>query len=78
MRRHTASESRPRDLRFKPDGISLAKRLKEAGGLLDECVLGWDSMNEPHAGFMQIPDLNKVPTRKRSGEPSSPRRVSPC
>ena len=40
---------------------SLADRLKQAGGLLDLCVIGWDSMNEPHEGFIGIPDLGEYP-----------------
>ena len=40
---------------------SLADRLQEAGGILDDCVIGWDSMNEPHEGFIGIKDLNEIP-----------------
>lgn len=43
------------------DVVSLADRLQQAGGLLDDCVIGWDSMNEPHEGFIGIPDLNEFP-----------------
>lgn len=35
----------------------LADRLREAGGLLDECVIGWESMNEPSEGFIALDDL---------------------
>ncbi|KAG8848316.1 hypothetical protein FRC20_002600, partial [Serendipita sp. 405] len=38
----------------------LARRIKEAGGLLDECVLGWDSMNEPFEGMVGYEDLRRI------------------
>ncbi|KAI0628818.1 glycoside hydrolase [Trametes polyzona] len=44
----------------------LADRIRAAGDLLDECVLGWDSMNEPYEGFCGYPDLNTVPTKQTS------------
>ena len=44
----------------------LADRIRDAGDLLDECVLGWDSMNEPFEGFCTYEDLNKVPTKQGS------------
>lgn len=43
------------------DSYSLAKRIQEAGGLYDDCLIGWDSMNEPHEGMIGIPDLNTFP-----------------
>ena len=44
----------------------LADRIRDAGDLLDECVIGWDSMNEPFEGFCSYEDLNKVPTKQGS------------
>jgi hypothetical protein len=40
---------------------SFADRLKEAGDLLDTCVIGWDSLNEPDEGFIGIPIKDELP-----------------
>ena len=37
----------------------LGKAIAEAGDLLDECVIGWDSLNEPNAGYLSIPNLSE-------------------
>ncbi|OCF45458.1 hypothetical protein I317_00705 [Kwoniella heveanensis CBS 569] len=50
----------------------LADRLRDAGGILDECLIGWDSMNEPHQGFIGIPDLNSFPEAQNFRKGPSP------
>ncbi|KAI0695096.1 glycoside hydrolase [Cerioporus squamosus] len=44
----------------------LADRILDAGDLVEECVIGWDSMNEPFEGFCGYADLNTVPTKQGS------------
>ena len=44
----------------------LADRIRDACDLLEECVIGWDSMNEPFEGFCGYADLNTVPTKQGS------------
>ncbi|KAG6330283.1 hypothetical protein ID866_8806, partial [Astraeus odoratus] len=45
---------------------ALAERIRDAGGLLDEVVIGWDSMNEPAEGFIGYEDLNVYPQEQGS------------
>lgn len=37
--------------------VALAKGIAKVPGLYDECVIGWDSMNEPGEGFIGHPNL---------------------
>ncbi|KAG8219159.1 glycoside hydrolase [Butyriboletus roseoflavus] len=46
---------------IKAFGI-LADRIRDAGGLLDDVVIGWDNMNEPSEGFIGYEDLSVYPT----------------
>jgi hypothetical protein len=39
----------------------LAKRIHEAGDLEDDCVIGWESMNEPNRGLVGWEDLDAMP-----------------
>ncbi|GJJ11756.1 hypothetical protein Clacol_005994 [Clathrus columnatus] len=40
----------------------LADKILEAGGLVDECIIGWDSLNEPFAGYCALADLENGST----------------
>ncbi|KAL0947763.1 hypothetical protein HGRIS_013841 [Hohenbuehelia grisea] len=44
----------------------LADRIAAAGDLLDSCVIGWDSLNEPFEGLCGWPNLNENPTQQGS------------
>ncbi|GAA5848603.1 hypothetical protein JCM8547_004570 [Rhodosporidiobolus lusitaniae] len=37
----------------------LGEAIANAGDLLEECVIGWDSINEPNAGFLGIAKLDE-------------------
>ncbi|WFD32952.1 hypothetical protein MSPP1_004005 [Malassezia sp. CBS 17886] len=40
---------------------ALVVRVRDAGGLLDACVIGWDSLNEPSPGYIGTDDLARRP-----------------
>lgn len=42
----------------------MADAISAAGDLLDECVIGWDGMNEPFEGLCGWPDLNSNPEKQ--------------
>ncbi|EDR10797.1 glycoside hydrolase family 5 protein [Laccaria bicolor S238N-H82] len=46
----------------------LADRIREYdnGSLLDDCIIGWDNMNEPFEGLCGWDDLNTIPARQGS------------
>ncbi|KIW50520.1 hypothetical protein PV05_09324 [Exophiala xenobiotica] len=39
----------------------LAQKIHDAGGLEDECIIGWETMNEPHRGLIGWEDLDALP-----------------
>ncbi|KAH9958507.1 glycoside hydrolase superfamily, partial [Lactifluus volemus] len=44
----------------------LADRIRDAGDLLDTCVIGWDSMNESSEGLVGYLNLHVLPTKQGS------------
>lgn len=43
----------------------LALRMKEAGDLVPDPVIGWETMNEPNHGLIGVQDLEKVPSEQK-------------
>lgn len=50
----------------------LAKRIKEAGDILDDVVFGWESMNEPHRGLCGYEDISVIPKEQALKKGTSP------
>jgi hypothetical protein len=50
----------------------LAKNLKEAGDILDEVVIGWESLNEPNRGLVSWPDISVIPSEQKLQKGTSP------
>ncbi|OCF45059.1 cytoplasmic protein [Kwoniella heveanensis CBS 569] len=52
---------------------TLAKKIAdEAPDLLDECVIGWDSVNEPGEGLIGQHDLSRIPDEQQLKKGPSP------
>jgi len=53
---------------------ALAKKISDAGGLYESCVIGWDSMNEPGEGLIGQRDIGSVPKDRqlKKGPTASP------
>jgi hypothetical protein len=43
--------------------VYLATRISKEYGLLDDVVVGYDTLNEPHHGFIGISDLRSIPAK---------------
>ena len=50
----------------------LAQRIHEAGDLENECVIGWESMNEPNRGLISVQDLSVIPSEQKLQKGPSP------
>ena len=50
----------------------LAQRIHEAGDLEDECVIGWESMNEPNRGYVGWQDLTVLPPEQQLKKGTAP------
>lgn len=50
----------------------LARKIHEAGDLEGECVIGWESVNEPNRGYFGHPDLSKIPKEQNLRKTTTP------
>ena len=50
----------------------LARRIHEAGDLEDECVIGWESLNEPNRGYVGWQDLTVLPPEQHLKKATAP------
>lgn len=50
----------------------LAKRIKEAGDLDHDPIVGWESMNEPNRGLIGYQDLSVIPSEQKLQKGTSP------
>lgn len=49
-----------------------AAKIHEAGDLEGECVIGWESVNEPNKGYFGHPDLTKIPREQNLRKHTTP------
>ena len=50
----------------------LAKRIHEAGDLEDDCIIGWETMNEPNRGMIGLQDISVIPPEQKLQKGTSP------
>ena len=50
----------------------LAQRIHDAGDLEDECVVGWESINEPHRGIIGYDDISVIPADQHLKKKTAP------
>lgn len=50
----------------------LALRIREAGDLDQQVVIGWESLNEPNRGMIGLPDVSVVPPEQQLQKGTSP------
>ncbi|KAI4124335.1 MAG: hypothetical protein LQ338_004848 [Usnochroma carphineum] len=50
----------------------LAQRIKEAGDLENDVVIGWESMNEPNRGLVGYQDISVIPSEQKLQKGPSP------
>jgi hypothetical protein len=50
----------------------LARRIHKAGDLEDECVIGWESLNEPNRGYVGWQDLTILPSEQQLKKGTAP------
>lgn len=50
----------------------VAKKIADAGDLYDECIIGWDSLNEPGEGYVGLKDLGVVSPNQQLKKGSTP------
>lgn len=50
----------------------LARRIREAGDLWIDPIVGWESINEPNRGLIGYQDLDQIPTEQKLQKGTSP------
>lgn len=50
----------------------LARRIKGAGDLHEDVVIGWESMNEPNHGLVGLQDMASIPAEQKLQKGTSP------
>ena len=50
----------------------LAQRIHEAGDLEHECIIGWETLNEPNRGLISVDSLSNYPPEQKLHKGTSP------